>query len=321
MTRFSTFRTSIVRGALVAVAAFGLVVAGLADADARGGKGSNVGSRGTNTYKAPPSTNTAPGQAQGIQKSMTQPGAVAGAATAGTAAAAATQAAKGSMMRNLLLGGLIGAGLASMFGAGALANVLGFVLQGLLIAGIVMLVVMLVRRMMGGTPTPAAATATAGPARQPLNQPLQRAGLATGGALPALQVVDADFDTFQRLLTEVQAAYSANDINALGDRLTPEMLSYFAGELDDNRKKGIRNELGPVSLLQGDLSEAWREAGSEFATVAMRYSLTDATIDRSGNVVAGDRTRPQEVTELWTFRRDPNTGPNKWELSAIQQTS
>lgn len=322
MIRFLSIRSKLTRSALVAVAVVGLVIGGIADADARGGKGGSVGSRGSKTFQAPPSTTTAPGQAQGIQKSMTQPGAVAGAATAGAATAAASQAAKGSMMRNLLLGGLIGAGLASVFGAGALANVLGFLLQGLLIAGVVMLGIMLFRRLMGGAATPAAATASASTARaNPAQQPLQRAAVGGLGGAPALQLADADFDTFQRLLTEVQAAYGRADVDALGDRMTPEMLSYFAGELEDNRKKGVRNELGPVSLLQGDLSEAWREAGSDYATVAMRYSLTDAMIDRNGTVISGDRNRAQDVTELWTFRRDPNAGSAKWELSAIQQTT
>jgi predicted lipid-binding transport protein (Tim44 family) len=224
------------------------------------------------------------------------------------------------MMRNLLMGGLIGAGLASLFGAGAMANVLGFLLQGLLIAGVVLLVVMLVRRMMGGSAAPATATAMPA-ARQPLQQPLQRAAAGTGGGLAPLQLGDADFTTFQRLLTEVQGAYSANDINALGDRVTPEMLSYFAGELDDNRRKGVRNELGPVTLHQGDLAEAWRDTGSEFATVAMRYSMTDVVIDTAGKVVSGDRNQPEQITEIWTFRRNPNANANGWELSAIQQSA
>jgi predicted lipid-binding transport protein (Tim44 family) len=51
----------------------------------------------------------------------------------------------------------------------------------------------------------------------------------------------------------------------------------------------------------------------------MRYSLKDVTLDRTtGRVVDGDRDRPQEVTEVWTFRRD-NGGP--WKVSAIQQAA
>jgi predicted lipid-binding transport protein (Tim44 family) len=56
---------------------------------------------------------------------------------------------------------------------------------------------------------------------------------------------------------------------------TPEMLSYFSQDLTENAKKGVRNEVSGAKLLQGDLAEAWHEAGSDYATVAMRYSLSD----------------------------------------------
>jgi predicted lipid-binding transport protein (Tim44 family) len=103
---------------------------------------------------------------------------------------------------------------------------------------------------------------------------------------------------------------------------TPEMLSYFAKDLSDNAKQGVRNEVSDVKLLQGDLSEAWREEGTEYATVAMRFSLVDATVDRAtGQVVSGDPSRPTEATELWTFRRDDRARAEGWQLSAIQQAA
>jgi predicted lipid-binding transport protein (Tim44 family) len=52
----------------------------------------------------------------------------------------------------------------------------------------------------------------------------------------------------------------------------------------------------------------------------MRYSIKDATVDASsGRVVSGSESEPQEVTELWTFRRPLNGNARQWELSAIQQ--
>jgi predicted lipid-binding transport protein (Tim44 family) len=69
--------------------------------------------------------------------------------------------------------------------------------------------------------------------------------------------------------------------------------------------------------VKGDLSEAWREGATDFATVAMRYALTDVMVERaSGRVVEGDPSRTEEATEVWTFRREAG-GP--WKLSAIQQ--
>jgi predicted lipid-binding transport protein (Tim44 family) len=93
------------------------------------------------------------------------------------------------------------------------------------------------------------------------------------------------------------------------------MVSYFSEDLAQNASRGIVNRVSDVKLLQGDLAEAWREGGTEYATVAMRFSLNDTMVERaSGRVVEGG---PQEVVESWTFRR---TAGGPWMLSAIQQT-
>ena len=131
-----------------------------------------------------------------------------------------------------------------------------------------------------------------------------------------------DLDSFEKLLGEIQAAYGREDTTRLGDLTTPEMLSYFSEDLADNAKEGVRDEISDVKLLQGDVSEAWREDGSDYATVAMRFALVDATVDRAtGRVVSGDRDRATEATELWTFRRDDRAPGEGWQLSAIQQAA
>jgi predicted lipid-binding transport protein (Tim44 family) len=93
------------------------------------------------------------------------------------------------------------------------------------------------------------------------------------------------------------------------------MLSYFSEDLSENASRGLTNRVSDVRLLQGDLSEAWREGDVEYATVAMRFALTDSMVERaSGRVVEGGT--PSEVTELWTFMRARGA---QWILSAIQQ--
>ena len=44
-----------------------------------------------------------------------------------------------------------------------------------------------------------------------------------------LSVAKSDYDAFERLLGEIQAAYPAEDVSALRVKVTPEMLSYFSG--------------------------------------------------------------------------------------------
>ena len=73
-----------------------------------------------------------------------------------------------------------------------------------------------------------------------------------------------------------------------------------------------------VKLLQGDLAESWREGETDYATVAMRFALTDKTVDRNTGAIVAGSEQPGEVTEVWTFARRPG---GTWELSAIQQTN
>ena len=95
------------------------------------------------------------------------------------------------------------------------------------------------------------------------------------------------------------------------------MVSYFSRDLEANRARNVVNKVSATKLLQGDLAEAWREGDTDFASVAMRFSMIDKTLDRAtGRLVEGSE-QPAEVTEVWTFLRP--RGAN-WELSAIQQT-
>ena len=135
------------------------------------------------------------------------------------------------------------------------------------------------------------------------------------GLTEPIEVTPADFDKFERLLGDIQTAYGKEDLGALRAHTTPEMLSYFSEDLARNASRGVVNQISDVKLLQGDLSEAWREFNDEYATVAMRYSLNDKMVDRvTGRVVEEE---PSEATEFWTFRR---AREGDWVLSAIQQT-
>jgi predicted lipid-binding transport protein (Tim44 family) len=299
-------------------------------ADARVGGGSSAGSRGTRTYNSAPPTNTAP-QAAPIERSMTQPGSPSAAQGASRPAPTAAAPSRFGGFGGMLMGGLLGAGLFGLLsGSGLFGGLTGFgsfvglLLQFALIGGVVWLVVNYFRRR--GEPALARAPASGTGATSPgdlmsrFKQALATNGGAVGPGASALTIGPADYDAFEKLLGEIQTAYGSENSEALGAMATPEMLSYFSKDLAENAKKGVHNEVSGVKLLQGDLSEAWHEGGSDYATVAMRYAIVDATVDRAtGRVVSGDRVAPQEVTEVWTFRRDDRDPAQGWQLSAIQQ--
>ncbi len=140
---------------------------------------------------------------------------------------------------------------------------------------------------------------------------------ARPGVRDEIGIGEKDYAAFERGLVEMQDAYSREDVAKLWQLATPEMAGYIQEELNDNAARGVVNKLSNVRLNQGDLSEAWREGPTDYATVAMRFGITDVMADRAtGRVVEGDPSRVEEATELWTFRRDQG-GP--WKISAIQQ--
>ena len=114
-------------------------------------------------------------------------------------------------------------------------------------------------------------------------------------------------------------AWNQQNIPAMQQMATPEMVSYFNQQLATLAAQGARNVVSDVHFIQGDLAEAWQEAGMDYASVAMRYSLIDLTTNATGQVLQGSSTEPVTITELWTFTRPSRGG--RWLLSAIQQTS
>lgn len=288
-------------------------------ADARLGGGGSFGSRGSRTYSMPSATPTAPRVAP-VQRSTTP-----NYSNPGYGYNRSPGFFGGGFGRGLL-GGFLGAGLFGLlFGHGMFGGIGGGMsLIGLLLQiGLLYLAFRFIMGFFNRQPMSALGGAPGGGFQNGWQQPPQNGGGFGGGPAARPRPIDIrpeDYQTFEYRLAESQSAYSDGDVGRLRRIATPEMAGNFEAELTENDRRGVVNKIGDVRLLQGDLSEAWQEGGTDYATVAMRFSLIDATLDKvSGRVVAGDATRPQEVTEVWTFRRPAGSAPQNWLLSAIQQ--
>ncbi|MBY6241462.1 Tim44 domain-containing protein [Methylosinus sp. Sm6] len=314
---------------LSALALAALLALAPAVGEAKMGGGMSSGSRGSRSFSPPPATNTAPRPAAPLQRSMEAPPA----ATQGPSRPAfnpAPASGMGSFGRGLLgglAGGLLGAGLFGMLsghglfgGLGGFASMLGLLLQ----LALIFFLARLAFQWFAGRRLAGALGGAGGAGPQPAGFGFM--GVAGGGsAAPPrsapISLSQADFPAFERLLAETQEAYSREDVARLDELATPEMASYFAEDLKSNAREGVVNRISGVKLLQGDLAEAWREGGDDYATVAMRFALVDQFVDRAtGKAVRGDAT-PTQSTEVWTFRRPAGRGPESWKLSAIQQAA
>jgi predicted lipid-binding transport protein (Tim44 family) len=322
---FPAVKKTMAKGAILALALVLAAPLSAVTADAKAGGGSSFGSRGSRTYSAPPSTATAPRTAQPMQRTETpspgynNPG-------YGSAAAAQPQRRFGGFGTGLAAG-LLGAGLIGMLsghgffgGLAGLASIFGLLFQVALIGGLIWLALRFFRGRgqqpayaTGPSPAPDTYTRTA------LGGLGGLGGGARSGTREAVEIGPSDYAAFERSLVEIQDAYGREDLSTLSRLATPEMVRYFGADLEENRRRNVRNAVSDAKLLQGDLAESWREGGAEYATVAMRFTTLDSMVDRmSGRVISGNASVPSEATELWTFRRD---GGGPWLLSAIQQTS
>ena len=328
MVSLSTLSST--RSRRIGLAVLAILALATTAADARTGSGANAGSRGGRTFSAPPATNTAP-KAAPIERSVTQPAARPSSPSAAAARPAATASRFGGGFGSMLMGGLIGAGLFGLLsghglfgGMMGMASVFGLLLQVALIGGVIWLAMSFFRSRRPGLASAAGPTGmmrTAAASGSGMGSSMYGAS-ASASASPPLALEKTDFDAFEQLLSRIQNAYGREDQPALRAMTTQEMMAIFADDLAENARKGLLNLVSDAKLLQGDLSESWREQDAEYATVAMRFELLDTMVDRkTGRIISGDANVPEQVTELWTFTRRLGSAAGAWKLSAIQQAN
>jgi predicted lipid-binding transport protein (Tim44 family) len=311
------------------VACLGLV---LVSADAWA-KASGGGSRGSRSFSSPsrPSSPASPSTPSSPSRSLTQP-----------APAPAPMAPQRSFFGGIM-GGIAGFALGGLLGSllfggmGGLGRGFGGIglMEILLIGGGIVLLVMFLRRRREATPAPAYAGAGgAGSAYGSME--------STGGGtstitpeMPAaadsdldrglghIRSMDAAFDpaamadTAKRMFQGVQQAVTMRDIAWVRDHLGTEMYAVLQDQCDRLRAAKQTNRVEKIDIRSAEMTEAWQESGQDFATVHLRASMLDYTLDDdTGTVVDGSKTTPTDVDEYWTFTRP--VGPNRWKLSAIQ---
>jgi predicted lipid-binding transport protein (Tim44 family) len=226
----------------------------------------------------------------------------------------------GSAFTSGLLGGFWGAGLGGLlFGGGFFSamhggpGVLGVLLQ-IMVAYTLSL---WMYRRVAATCAPAGAALYA---RILHADSAAQSGVAGPGTFGGgrkgrpITLSEADFRSFEELLHCMQAAWSAQDLDALRTMTTPDMAEAYAWQLSEQRLRGVRNAVSDVRLLQGDVCEAWSDGKYDLATVSMNFSMLDVTFDSAGRVVEGNQTQRITVRQYWSFERIPRA---RWVVSGI----
>ena len=161
--------------------------------------------------------------------------------------------------------------------------------------------------------TPEPVVSFPSPQERDLTQGIAQLRVLDPGFDPA-RFCDQAMDFFFRL----QAAWSARDLSPLRSLVTDELAAQLQADVDRLNREGKVNHVENIAVRTTELTEAWQEAGQDFATVYFYANCLDYDVNEStGEVVRGSKLEPTKFEEYWTFTRPAGSGP--WKLSAITQ--
>ncbi|HIJ59559.1 MAG TPA: Tim44 domain-containing protein [Nitrospirae bacterium] len=304
-------------------------------ARAGGGKSGGMGSRGSKTYSAPSkpsqSSPSSPSQVNRQQQPVT--------ANPATAPQPSRWGGFMGMLAGGILGGLIGNMLFSSFAHGGMGSggYSGPGLFDIILIGIVIFFVykFFIKRKRQQEATvyssgnyqysgqgPQGQIPSYDTTAQPVYvSPSTNVDLQTG--ISHIRQLDVSFNenSFKESATDiffkVQAAWMARNMSNVRELLTSEMYQLMSDEVQKLKQQGRINRLENIGIRNIEITEAWQEEGKDFITIEITANVLDYVTDEANRLIEGSNTEPVKFIEYWTFTR--NAGPNRWQLSAIQQ--
>lgn len=144
------------------------------------------------------------------------------------------------------------------------------------------------------------------------------------GGLAEIREMDPDFDpedfvSGARMAFElVLNAYSSGDTKTLKPLLSNEVYSNFSQSIRDRNQAGETLEDTLIGIKKAEVVEAYMENSQAHVTVKLVSEQVNATRDENGDVVNGDPDLIIEVTDFWTFARDPKSRDPNWSLVATR---
>lgn len=116
----------------------------------------------------------------------------------------------------------------------------------------------------------------------------------------------------------IVTAFAEADKKALKPLLTSEVYKGFAGAIDQRNADGETLEYRFVGINGAKLVDAQLVKRKANVTVEFESEMISATRDSDGDVVDGDPTKIQTITDVWTFERDTNSRDPNWKLSGTE---
>ena len=114
----------------------------------------------------------------------------------------------------------------------------------------------------------------------------------------------------------IVTAFAQGDTKTLKDLLSKEVFSGFSSAIEERKAQGVEMTTQFIGIEDAKILKAELEGSNAFITVKIVSELVSVVHDKSGNVVEGDPTEVQEITDIWTFERNLSSKDPNWRLVA-----
>ncbi len=138
---------------------------------------------------------------------------------------------------------------------------------------------------------------------------------------PKTQPVSADGFDEDRFLQGAQMAfrmileaYSHDDKKTLEKLLSPELFTTFSATIDARQKKGHILEANLYNLTMTRVLDRLTEGHIQKVKVKFVSEQCVLVRDSQGQLVEGDPSSVEEITDIWTFSRDERSRNPNWIL-------
>ncbi len=149
---------------------------------------------------------------------------------------------------------------------------------------------------------------------------IAEAGTALAQGLDAIAAQDSSFDP-RHFLSGARSAYEmivlafANgDRRSLKDLLSAEVYESFDAAIKERERQERKTETRFVSIDKAEVVGADARERNAQLTVRFVSQMISVTRDKTGAIVDGNPDKVADITDVWTFARDPSSRDPNWKL-------
>ncbi len=119
----------------------------------------------------------------------------------------------------------------------------------------------------------------------------------------------------------IVTAFADADRKTLKNLLSREVYDGFAKAIADRELRSEQVRASFVGIDSAAITAGEVSKNEVHVTLRFVSQIVSATLDAAGKVIDGDPEKVVEVTDLWTFARDPKSKDPNWRLVATESES